>query len=533
MKKLLSILILTFAIIFALSSCGDDAPTIESEDGYGVINGEKTDVKAEGDKGDTGADGKDAVAEEENPQGLAFYLKDDGTYVVEVGYAKYRSSVEIPATYKGKAVTEIGEFGFKDCASLISVTIPDSVETIGEGAFYGCDSLLHVYISDIENWCNISFKDYLSNPLCEAGNLYLNGELITALVVPDNITVLGSYTFYGCRSLTSVTIPDSVKGIGEDVFYNCNIKEAIIPALAISYIDMNNLRTAVITSGNIGPSAFYECYSLASLEIGEHVEKIEESSFAYCYNLTSITVSKDNPSYKDIDGNLYTKDGKILIKYISRNTDTNFTIPDSVISIGAYAFADCDSLTSVTIPDSVTSIGKYAFEHCRSLINLVFGDGVTTIGDRAFEDCISLTSVYINDIKNWCNISFEDYLSNPFCYAENFYLRGEPATELIIPNGVITMGDFVFYGCNSLTSVTIADGVTTIGDSAFRYCTSLTSVAIPDSVTSIGSHAFERCTSLSSIKFRGTEEEWNAISKASDWNDYAEDSTITYNYDGE
>ena len=151
-------------------------------------------------------------------------------------------------------------------------------------------------------------------------------------------------------------------------------------------------------------------------------------------------------------------------------------IEPGATSIGNYAFSRCTGLTSVSIPASVTSIGKYAFDGCSNL-----------------------NTVYIEDLAAWCNISFYNYTSNPISYAHNLYLNNKLVTNLVIPNGVTTIGEYAFSGCTGLTSVTIPDSVTSIGNSAFSGCTGLTSVSIPNSVTSIGSSAFSRCTSLTSV----------------------------------
>ena len=168
-------------------------------------------------------------------------------------------------------------------------------------------------------------------------------------------------------------------------------------------------------------------------------------------------------------------------------------------TIGAEAFAWCESLTSVTIPESVTTIGEWAFAHCHNLTSVTIGDSVTTIGNDAFAACEILTSVYISDISAWCNISFRNSSSNPLSGGCNLYLNNELVTDLTIPDSVTTIGDYAFENCNSLTSVTIPDSVTTIGYAAFRYCDSLTSVTIPNSVTTIGDFAFQYCNSLTSV----------------------------------
>ena len=209
------------------------------------------------------------------------------------------------------------------------------------------------------------------------------------------------------------------------------------------------------------------------------------------------------------------------------------------------------SITSIIIPDSVTTIGNWAFYDCYSLTSVVIPDSVTTIGERAFFSCDSLTSVVITDIAAWCNISFGDNYANPLYYASDLYLNNQLVTELVIPDTLTEVKPYAFYKCSSLTSVIIPDSVTTIGSYAFYYCTSLTfaeygnckylgnennpylaliettsdnyssytihgdtkiiagyafsycarmqSIIIPDSVTTIGSTAFEDCTSLTSV----------------------------------
>ena len=190
------------------------------------------------------------------------------------------------------------------------------------------------------------------------------------------------------------------------------------------------------TVTSIGWSAFYSCDSLTSVTIPDSVTSIGNYAFFNCDSLTSIVVDENNQYYKSTDGNLYSKDGSTLIQYAVGKSDTNFTIPDSVTSIGDSAFSCCYSLTSVTIPDSVTSIGDYVFNDCESLTSVTIPDGVTSIGYAAFCECRSLTSV-------------------------------------TIPDSVTSIGDYAFCICQSLTSVTIPDSVISIGSSAFSYCDNL------------------------------------------------------------
>ena len=151
---------------------------------------------------------------------------------------------------------------------------------------------------------------------------------------------------------------------------------------------------------------------------------------------------------------------------------------------------------------NVTSIASNAFYGC-NLTSIAIPSSVTSIGQSAFGNCYALTSVHISDITAWCKINFYhdggSLASNPLEYAHHLYLNGSEIKNLIIPNNVTSIGDFVFYKCWGLTSVTIPNNVISIGESAFAYCTGLTSVSLSNGVTSIGMYAFSDCRELTSI----------------------------------
>ena len=332
-------------------------------------------------------------------KGLAFVSNGDGTCTVSGLGNCTDTAIVIPSkSPDGDTVTTIGEWAFDGCSSLTSVTIPDSVTSIGKWAFGGCSGLTSVTIPDsVTSIGEMAFAlcSNLTSITVDTGNAaytsidgslytkdektlvqYAIGKTDPSFTIPGSVTSIGERAFASCLSLTNVTIGNGVTSIGNWAFAYCSSLTSV---------------TLLDSVTSIGDDAFYGCSSLISVTIPDSVTSIGNRAFYYCPSLTSIAVDADNAVYASIDGNLYTKDGKTLLRYAIGKTATSFTIPSGVTSIGDWAFESCASLMSVTIPSSVTSIGNGAFYDCSRLTSVTIPGSVTSIGWGAFYGCQNLT----------------------------------------------------------------------------------------------------------------------------------------------
>ncbi len=462
------------------------------------------------------------------------------------------TSIKIP-----NRVGSIGKYAFSDCHRLTTVNIPSALINIGEYAFEHCISLTHIINENgINNFskyrkllgdlsqpvinrelqnhhmtfdtskiipCKISadrvvaklqeFKndaDRIRETLAEeqAANdsVALKAKYAKYTVWPDDSIAFSGDWYYSIRDITHVRIKDGVTEIPAEAFrYNEGLVDIYIPNSVTSIGDRafyycRSLTSITIPNSvtSIGSCAFRNCKSFTSIIIPDSVTSIGSDAFDDCSSLTSITVAKGNKKYKSVDGVLYSQDMTSIVRVPASCKLMQFTIPNSVTSIGSCAFRNCKSLASITIPNSVASIGSNTFNDCSSLTSIIIPDSVTSIGSDAFNDCSSHTSITVakgnKKYKSVDGVLYSQDMTSIVRVPASCKL-----TQFTIPNSVTSIGDCAFRNCRSLASIKIPNSVTSIGAEAFACCFSLSSIRLPKSVTSIGESAFGACSVLTSI----------------------------------
>ncbi len=422
----------------------------------------------------------------------------------------FTSNSDITTVYIGAGITRIGSFLFFDCPNLESVTIGDTVVTIGEDAFCGCTKLSALSFGN-----GVKTLEFAAFGDCP-GLVNLN--------LPDSLETIGNLAFDGCARLVNVVVPDSVKSMGNQAFYNCT---------ALKTVSLGQVET-------IGNSAFAGCSALTEFVLPKSVTSVDTYILARCAALTSLSVDSENPVFDSRDncnGIIETATNKLVagckntvipasVTVIGDSAFNccpieSFTVPEGITTIEARAFAVCGSLKTLYLPKSLKSVESYAFHRCENLVNVYYA------GSELDKDQISILNNYnSNDYfinANWHYISkigddvyysidgdtveiygtgamYNYNGSNPSPLSDNTAIK-----TVNVGSGVTGVGDFLFYGCQNLTTVSLPDSIKTIGMCAFTNCFNLTTVNLPEGLTTIGTSAFQSCyNKLSEIAIPST-----------------------------
>ena len=377
-------------------------------------------------------------------EGLEFYEYGEG-YSVGIKDGKYLDKIVIPKEYNGKKVVAIAKKGFVGCENAVTISLPNTIQVIDESAFQNCYKL-------------------------------------EAIELPSGVTTIGKQAFKGCKALKSIVVTDSVTSIGDFAFSNCR---------ALSSVAISNSVTS------LGKNAFEGCIALNSITIPSSVTSIGEGIFSGCTALTSITVDENSQSYKSIDGNLYTKDGAGFIQYALGKKEFEFVAPETVTSVGAYAFAGSTALTKITLPGAVTKVGDKAFDSCpienatvpvcaikeisQDNLKIIEINGGDAIPKNAFRNSQFLKRVTISNVKEIGDSAFYNCVS---------------LKEVSISEGLEMIDEYAFKGCVYLTDIVLPESLKEIGANAFKDCNRLVKIVIPLNVETVGMYAFEGCASI-------------------------------------
>ena len=424
------------------------------------------------------------------PNGYLLYTWSDVNYTAHVAGVSDKQAISgdlvIPGTVKrnnGRTYTVIAidAEAFAECANLTSVVIPHTVESIGTGAFYFCEGITELTIGrNVTAIYDYAFQGcsgletihyYPVN--CQTGysGIWNNcGTTARTLDIKNCVQSIPNNAFYNLKGLGNVTIPSSVTSIGELAFsqsgltsvsLGSNVKTLGNMAFAssgLTSVDLQNVET-------LGNAAFYDCANLATLTLRNSQQTISESCFENCTSLNNVHIPSGVRTI-----------GKQAFKGCTGLTNLVFDNPfqGQLTTISEEAFSGC-GLTAVDIPNTVTTVGDWAFYGNTNLTTASIGTGMQYMGSIIFYNCTNLATI--------------DYWATQCTYTGGWGGTGTGTKTLNIHNGVNYIPGSAFSGL-ILNEVTIPNGVTFIGEYAFAYCENLTEITIPNSVTMIGEAAF-------------------------------------------
>lgn len=363
--------------------------------------------------------------------------------ITETGSCVFESCEKLEAVKLPSKLNKINADVFKGCKSLKTIKLPSTVTEIWSGAFYNCSSLESIEFSD--NLLVIGARAFsecssLKNVIIPNSVKELGESLDT---FPISAAYSGGGVFSYCTSLETVTLPTSITSIKGDMFYNNrSLKDIVIPKTVTS----------------IGYDAFYGCSGLTSVSISKNVNSLDDSTFGNCTNLKQITVDSLNSTYATVDGVLYNKEKTKLIIYPAAKDVDVFTVPNSVTTMGDFAFYN-NKLNDIQMSDSLTEIGSQSFAYSKNLKEIVIREKVEKIGAKAFVSCSSLESITVDE-KNSFFASVEGVLFDKNMRKLIHYPSNKKDVVYSIPEGIQVGSRTLFDDARNLRSLIIPESFT-------------------------------------------------------------------------
>lgn len=434
------------------------------------------------------------------------FCYDDGTKVenlevdllyicsgVQIANAKF-SQINPKYVHFPNTINTIGDEAFKKADNLKIIAIPDSVTSVGYSAFEDCRSLERITFSKNQNRINnncfkncTSLKEIdLANVEIIGGNAFYYCNSLEEIFIPNTVSIIESNAFNKCLSVKKITLGNGLERIGSDAF--CDMPFCSTIVLNLEYDPNSNSLTYSSAFKNIGFST-----TGVELVVSDDVKIIDFKGFTYLYDnynstkitairfgknstnfgsfpdmrfVKEITVSPENKNMYTYEGNVYynktlimanpniltvrIKDGttKIGDEAFWKSNAMQISMPDTVTSIGAFAFYQCENLKRVNLSSRLLSVDNNAFEGCKSLLTIKFPSITNSIGGRCFNNCTSLQSA-------------------------------------ILPNWITKIDEFTFHGCSSLKAIVIPKLVNTIDQYAFAGCKNIKNIFVPKTVTNL------------------------------------------------
>lgn len=472
----------------------------------------------------------------------------EGKPVLRLDMQAFYSLKDLTTLVIPHTLEEFGRWSISNCNSLKSIRIPDNIRLIEENAFSG-SSFTQVELN-LSSWAQAEIRSLPFDTYTET-KLFVDGEQVTHLVIPETVRKISNHAFNGLKTITKLTVNNSVETIGEYAFKNCA-----------------GLTEVIIENGveSIKKNAFQGCINLTEFTIPSSVTEIKADILIGCEKLEKLSVPLWEP--------VYTEDGYLPTIQHLAGSDQNKKIKEVTVSggnkIGNFAFAECHALEKVTITAGVTAIGAQSFRNCRALTefavrggierieeaaflnagltsitlpwgllaietnafkncdgltNIVIPETVTEIGERIFEGCTKFTAITLPFLGR--NINDREKGTLKFSFDNNSVPADEYLSITLTKASIVA--DNAFNGSFKLESVTLPDTLTEIGEKAFYNCTKINSMTIPDSVVSIGLEAFKNCTQLAEITFgNGLKSVGKNCFEGTKWYDDKENYYVVY-----